>query len=79
MKIYKIKDCIELDVLRQRGFKYDKVIDEHILMKSYNTNWNQMVLSVGEDRMVRPCGSSIDYEKEVEVIRDLLEEINYEV
>lgn len=72
----KIKDNIDLKELEKRGFKYNKYIRRYVLVENAGSiNWNKMILEVSEDRMVKSCGTSIDYEKEIKVIEDIIEDI----
>ena len=74
MKKYYLKEDVEFERLKEYGFGYNKYFKRWVLLKSNNENWAKMILEVGTDRLVKPCGTSINYEEEIKLIKNLVEE-----
>lgn len=73
----KIKDNVDLKQLEKYGFEYNKMLQRYFLKEKTNDNWSKLLLEVGNDRVVKSCGTEVDYEKVTEqlVKADILDKV----
>lgn len=52
-----------------------KPLQAYFLTSTVNKNWGKILLQIDKNRMVKAGGTSINLEKEIKIIEDLVEVI----